>query len=212
MSGTTIHGDNAPPMRLDPQITPCARARSPAGCSRVSEIIAAEAVELAARTPVSGVTVTTQLVVGYAADGLLSTLEGADRLVLGSRGRGTFSELLLGSVSLELASRAPCPVVVIRDGAETLPDGTEAHRVVVGVDGKVRRRPDSTARRWPSGGQSSTRAAAVGVERGGPPGARLSRSDPRPNDRCPMRVPHTSRVRAANDNAPGSVPAAPWPR
>ena len=44
----------------------------------------------------------------------LRPLEDADRVVLGSRGLGTFSELLLGSVSLELASRAPCPVVVIR--------------------------------------------------------------------------------------------------
>ena len=99
-----------------------------------AESVLREAAELAARTA-PAVTVTTQLVIGNPAEGLLSTLADADRVVLGSRGRGTFAELLLGSVSLELASRAPCPVVVIRGGTENLPAGTEAHRVVVGVDG-----------------------------------------------------------------------------
>ena len=93
-----------------------------------------EAVELAAQVA-PGREVTTRLVTGYPASGLLSTLEEADRVVLGSRGLGTFSELLLGSVSLELASRAPCPVVVIRPRAETLPPSPDAGRVVVGVDG-----------------------------------------------------------------------------
>ncbi len=81
------------------------------------------------------VTTTTLLVNGFPGSGLLSSLENADRVVLGSRGLGTFSELLLGSVSLELASRAPCPVVVIRPGVEGVQGSTEASRVVVGVDG-----------------------------------------------------------------------------
>lgn len=81
------------------------------------------------------VAVTTTLVEDTPAAGLLSMLADADLLVLGSRGLGTFSELLLGSVSLEVASRAPCPVVVFRAGVETVPSGPEAGRVVVGVDG-----------------------------------------------------------------------------
>jgi nucleotide-binding universal stress UspA family protein len=40
-------------------------------------------------------------------------------LVLGSRGRGAFTALLLGSVSRYAASHAPCPVVVIRDEPPT---------------------------------------------------------------------------------------------
>ncbi len=81
----------------------------------------------------------TRLLDGYPANALLSATEGADRMVLGSRGLGTFAELLLGSVSLEITSRAPCPVVVIRQRppADVVdgPDGGEVGRVVVGVDG-----------------------------------------------------------------------------
>lgn len=53
-------------------------------------------------------------------------------VVLGSRGLGGFSGLVVGSTAVELAGRAHCPIVVVRgEHAEEPADGP----VVVGVDG-----------------------------------------------------------------------------
>ena len=45
---------------------------------------------------------------------LVERSEGADMLVVGSRGLGGVSELLLGSVSHHCAVHAHCPLVIIR--------------------------------------------------------------------------------------------------
>ncbi|MBS2031380.1 MAG: universal stress protein [Deltaproteobacteria bacterium] len=48
------------------------------------------------------------------AKAIIDQARGATLAVVGSRGRGGFASLLLGSVSRETVEHAPCPVVVIR--------------------------------------------------------------------------------------------------
>jgi nucleotide-binding universal stress UspA family protein len=50
---------------------------------------------------------------GGAASAVVDAAEGADLVVIGRRGAGGFSRLLLGSVSENVARHAPCPVVVM---------------------------------------------------------------------------------------------------
>ncbi|WP_439681279.1 universal stress protein [Embleya sp. MST-111070] len=62
--------------------------------------------------------------------GLLEVAKRADLLVVGSRGHGAAGGILLGSVSLALAGRAPCPVLVVRTRVRP------GRPVVVGVAGE----------------------------------------------------------------------------
>jgi nucleotide-binding universal stress UspA family protein len=66
-----------------------------------------------------GVKVTTRAVQGPPARTLLDAAAGADLLVVGSRGRGGFAGLMLGSVSQQCVHHAPCPVVVVPSSQHT---------------------------------------------------------------------------------------------
>ncbi|MBW5480544.1 universal stress protein [Streptomyces bambusae] len=55
-----------------------------------------------------------KLVHGHPAQVLVEAAEGADVLVVGSRGRGGFRRALLGSVGQQVALHAPCPVTIVR--------------------------------------------------------------------------------------------------
>lgn len=85
------------------------------------------------RLEVPGVEVETRIVEGPIVPAILGELEGAELAVVGSRGLGTFTQLLVGGTALQLVTHAPCPVVVIRSREYSTP-GPEAGRVVVGVD------------------------------------------------------------------------------
>ena len=61
-----------------------------------------------------GVVLSTHVFRGSPVRVLLDAAEGADLLAVGSRGRGGFAGLLLGSVSRECIQHALCPVVVVR--------------------------------------------------------------------------------------------------
>lgn len=54
-----------------------------------------------------------RVVQGPPAKALLEAAAGADLLIVGSRGRGGFTGLLLGSVSQQCAQHAECPVVIV---------------------------------------------------------------------------------------------------
>jgi nucleotide-binding universal stress UspA family protein len=57
--------------------------------------------------------VLTRVVQGHPAEVLTTAAAGAQMLVVGTRGHGTFAGILLGSVSQHCVQHAPCPVAVI---------------------------------------------------------------------------------------------------
>jgi nucleotide-binding universal stress UspA family protein len=62
----------------------------------------------------TSVPITTLVAEGDVSASLIEAAKTADMLVLGSRGRGGFAGLKLGSVSQECAQHAACPVVIVK--------------------------------------------------------------------------------------------------
>jgi nucleotide-binding universal stress UspA family protein len=84
--------------------------------ANVSKQIQGELDDAVAKADVdsSGVTVERIVKEGHASLVLVNESANADLLVVGSKGRGAFAGMLLGSVSQHVASGAHCPVVIIR--------------------------------------------------------------------------------------------------
>lgn len=90
--------------------------------------------ELAGVTGVDDVEVTLTVTDAPPVQSLRDAAEGAELLVVGSRGRGAVRSALLGSVALHCISHAPVPVLVVHP---TPADAPVEPRVVVGVDGSI---------------------------------------------------------------------------
>jgi nucleotide-binding universal stress UspA family protein len=63
----------------------------------------------------AGVDSEVHVVQGPSAQALIKASETADVVVVGNRGRGGFTTLVLGSVADQVIRHAHCPVVVVRD-------------------------------------------------------------------------------------------------
>jgi len=91
-----------------------------------------QAAEAAAATA-PGVKVETELITSTAGQLLIEESERARLVVVGSRGLGGFTGLLLGSTAVVLAAHGHCPVAVVRGPDDELPPVSGP--VVLGVDG-----------------------------------------------------------------------------
>ncbi|MFJ8113341.1 universal stress protein [Streptomyces sp. NPDC096132] len=101
-----------------------------AGEHEASDVISAASERAGERA--STVALSSEVLHEDAASALVDRGRNAFALVLGARGLGDLTGLLLGAVSLAVAARADCPVVVVR-GAVEHRDGRFGN-VVVGVE------------------------------------------------------------------------------
>jgi nucleotide-binding universal stress UspA family protein len=93
-----------------------------------------DAAAAAAREVAPDVAVSTELSRGSAAGQLIGRSASAELVVLGSRGLGGFTGLLVGSIAVAVATHGHCPVVVVRGSRPDVEPSTDGP-VVVGVDG-----------------------------------------------------------------------------
>ncbi|MFF4232422.1 universal stress protein [Streptomyces sp. NPDC001820] len=99
----------------------------------LAETIVASAAERARRRN-PDLKISTDVLPEDAVTALLHEGRNASALVVGSHGRSGISDLLLGSVSLAVAARADCPVIVLRGSHGNRTRRGIHQRIVLGVD------------------------------------------------------------------------------
>jgi nucleotide-binding universal stress UspA family protein len=106
----------------------------PAEEVRAQDIV--ETAEVRARIRQPGVKITTDILPEEPEYGLMRESCGAAAMVLGCRGRSGVTETLLGSVSVTVAGRAHCPVIVLRGSHDNQARSGRHGRIVLGVGEK----------------------------------------------------------------------------
>ena len=126
---TIVHAYNwLPPVDLTASVATVPAAESEEAARESAEQLAKETGERM-RSAAPGRRVEAEAVSGHAAKVLAAASRCAELLVVGSRGRGGFPGLRLGSVSLRVLTDACCPVLVVPG-----PDRPARDRVVAAVD------------------------------------------------------------------------------
>ncbi|MGC4855837.1 universal stress protein [Micromonospora sp. DT4] len=103
----------------------------PAPTEEARKMLERTAADLAGRFP--GLAVEARQIAGGPGATMVEESRRADLVVVGSRGLGGFTGLLLGSVGAQVAAHAHCPVLVVRPQGQ--PIGVDGAPVLVGVDG-----------------------------------------------------------------------------
>lgn len=102
---------------------------------QVDDILAAATDCAAGMAP--GLTVATEILPGAPAAALVEMSHSCGLLVVGSRGLGSAAGMVAGSVSVQVATHAYCPVVVVRHARHLTAPDLPPQPVVVGVDGAL---------------------------------------------------------------------------
>lgn len=111
-----IHAYTIPPLLLAPDALagiPAAPITDPGLIERLEEAAEKLLAQEIDQVDSDDLTIEGRVVSGPAADALIRAAEEADLVVVGTRGLGGFKELLLGSVSHQVAHYSPRPVVIV---------------------------------------------------------------------------------------------------
>jgi nucleotide-binding universal stress UspA family protein len=111
-----IHAYTIPPLLMAPDAlagVPAAPITDPGLIERLEEAAERLLAQEIERVDADDLTIEGRVVSGPAAEALIQAAHEADLVVVGTRGLGGFRELLLGSVSHQVAHYSPRPVVIV---------------------------------------------------------------------------------------------------